>query len=308
MKVSLIATVKDGGPAVAEFLTSVRGQTRAPDEVVIVDGGSRDGTLETLRAATDVTLIENPGANIAEGRNLAVREATHEVIAVSDADCTLAPDWLEHLLAAIEDGADVAMGFYRPIYRSFFEACSAAVSLPEEHEVNPGRFMPSSRSIAFRREVFDRAGGYPEWLDIGEDMYLNHRLRELGVRMDFVGSAVAFWRVRPTLPSTWRQYYAYARGDGVAGMHAARHALRFAVYGIAALAIVTKRRKALLALGAAAGWYASGKIRRAMRLLPPHRAARVGALAAVPATMLLADTAKMAGYVAGRRARARSRT
>jgi glycosyltransferase involved in cell wall biosynthesis len=308
VKVSLIATVKDGGPAVAEFLASVRRQTRAPDEVVIVDGGSTDGTLETLRAATDVTLIENPGANIAEGRNLAVRAATHEVIAVSDADCTLAPGWLEHLLAAVEGGADVAMGFYRPLYRSFLEACSAAVSLPEEHEVNPGRFMPSSRSIAFRREVFDRAGGYPEWLDIGEDMYLNHRLRELGVRMDFVGSAVAFWRVRPTLPSTWRQYYGYARGDGVAGMHAGRHALRFAVYGTTVLAVLTRRRGVLLALGAAAGWYASGKIRRALRLLPPHRAERMGALAAVPAMMLLADTAKMAGYLAGRRARARSRT
>jgi glycosyltransferase involved in cell wall biosynthesis len=308
VKVSLIATVKDGGPAVAEFLASVRGQTRAPDEVVIVDGGSRDGTLETLRAAADVTLIESPGANIAEGRNLAVRAATHDVIAVSDADCTLAPDWLEHLLAAVEDGADVAMGFYRPIYRSFLEACSAAVSLPEEHEVNPGRFMPSSRSIAFRREVFDRAGGYPEWLDIGEDMYLNHRLRELGVRMDFVGSAVAFWRVRPTLPSTWRQYYRYARGDGVAGMHTGRNALRFGVYGTAVLALLTKRRGVLLALGAAAGWYASGRVRRALRLLPPRRAERLGAVAAVPAMMVLADTAKMAGYVAGRRARARPRS
>ena len=308
MKVSLIATVKDGGPAVAEFLTSVRGQMRAPDELVIVDGGSTDGTLETLRAATDVTLIESPGANIAEGRNLAVRAATHEAIAVSDADCILAPDWLDHLLAAVEDGADVAMGFYRPIYRSFLEACSAAVSLPEEHEVNPERFMPSSRSVAFRREAFERAGGYPEWLDIGEDMYLNHRFRELGIRMDFVGSAVAFWRVRPTIASTWRQYFGYARGDGVAGMHSVRHALRFAVYGSAALALLTGRRRMLLALGAAAGWYASGRIRRALKLLPHHPAERFGAVAVVPAMMLLADTAKMAGYLAGRRARARSRT
>lgn len=308
MKVSLIATVKDGGPAVAEFLASVRGQTRAPDELVIVDGGSTDGTLETLRAATDVTLIESPGANIAEGRNLAVSAATHEVIAVSDADCTLASDWLDHLLAAVEDGADVAMGFYRPIYRSFLEACSAAVSLPEEQQVNPERFMPSSRSVAFRREAFERAGGYPEWLDIGEDMYLNHRLRELGVRMDFVGSAVAFWRVRPTLASTWRQYFGYARGDGIAGMHAVRHFLRFAVYGSTALALLTGRRRMLLALGAAAGWYASGRIRRVLKLLPHHPAERYGAVAVVPAMMLLADTAKMAGYLAGRRARPRSRT
>jgi glycosyltransferase involved in cell wall biosynthesis len=307
MKVSLIATVKDGGPAVGEFLSSVRGQTRTPDEVVIVDGGSTDGTLERLRAVADVTLIEAPGANIAEGRNVAVRAAAHDVIAVSDADCTLAPDWLERLVATVEAGADVAMGFYRPIYRSFLEACSAAVSIPEEHEVNPARFMPSARSIAFRREAFEDAGGYPEWLDVGEDMYLNHRFRELGLRMDFVGSAVAFWRVRPTLASTWRQYYRYAWGDGAGGMHTGRHALRFAVYGTSALALLARRRRVLLALGAAAGWYAAGKIRRALRLLPHRGAERLGAIAAVPAMMLLADTAKMAGYIAGRRARRRTR-
>jgi glycosyltransferase involved in cell wall biosynthesis len=304
VKASLVATVKDGGSAVAEFLSSVRAQTRAPDEVVIVDGGSTDGTLEILRAAADMTLIEAPGANIAEGRNLAIRSATHDVIAVSDADCTLAPDWLERLLAAIEDGAGVAMGFYRPIYRSFLEACSAAVSLPEEHEVDPARFMPSSRSIAFRREAFDRAGGYPEWLDVGEDMYLNHRFRDLGLRMDFVGGAVAFWRVRPTLASTWSQYYRYARGDGVAGMHHGRHALRFAVYGTAALALMARRRGVLLLLGAAGGWYAAARIRRALRLLS-DRPERAAAVAVVPAMMLLADAAKMAGYVAGRRSRAR---
>jgi glycosyltransferase involved in cell wall biosynthesis len=303
MKASLIATVKNAGGAVDEFLASVRGQTRPPDEVVIVDGGSTDGSLDTLRAAPDLTLIESPGANIAQGRNIAVRAATHDVIAVSDADCRLAPDWLEKLLEAIEGGADVAMGFYRPIYRSFLEACSAAVSLPEEHEVDPARFMPSSRSIAFRRDAFENAGGYPEWLDIGEDMYLNHRFREAGLRMDFVGGAVAYWRVRPTLASTWGQYYRYARGDGVAGMHRARHTLRFAVYGTAALAALTKRKGLLLALGAAAGWYASGKIRRAARLLPPRRFERAAAFAVVPAMMLLADTAKMAGYLAGRRAR-----
>jgi glycosyltransferase involved in cell wall biosynthesis len=305
VKVSLIATVMNGGSAVAEFLDSVRAQTRAPDEIVISDGGSTDETLETLRAADDVTLIEAPGANIARGRNLAVGEATHDIIAVSDADCILLPDWLERLLDAIDGGADVAMGFYRPIHNSFFEACSASVSLPEEHEVDPERFMPSARSIAYRREAFEIAGGYPEWLDVGEDMYLNHRFREKGLRMEFVGDAVALWRVRPTLVGTWRQYYRYAWGDGVAAMHTGRHALRFAVYGAAALAVFMRRRSAIAALAPVAGWYASRNVRRALRLLGPDGAKRLGAFAVVPALMLLADTAKMSGYLAGRLARKR---
>src|ERR687887_1507266 len=91
MKVSLVATVKDARPFIDEFLASVRAQTRQPDEVVIVDGGSIDGTFEVLERESAVTAILEPAANIARGRNVAVRAAAHEVIAVTDADCVLEP-------------------------------------------------------------------------------------------------------------------------------------------------------------------------------------------------------------------------
>ncbi|HJS27313.1 MAG TPA: glycosyltransferase, partial [Actinomycetota bacterium] len=115
MKVSLITTVLDASDRVGAFLESLSWQTRPPDQVVVVDGGSTDGTLEQLRSADAVTLIEEPGANIARGRNLAISAATHDVIAVTDADCVLERDWLERLVDPLESGADVAMGFYRPL-------------------------------------------------------------------------------------------------------------------------------------------------------------------------------------------------
>ena len=55
MKVSLIATVLNGAEHIEEFLGSLEAQTRAPDEVVIVDGGSTDGTLQLVRRAEGVT-------------------------------------------------------------------------------------------------------------------------------------------------------------------------------------------------------------------------------------------------------------
>ena len=90
--------------------------------------------------------------------------------------------------------------------------------------------MPSSRSVAFRREAYEAAGGYPEWLDVGEDMYLDLRLREQGARMTLVRDAVTQWRPRPTPEATWKQYAGYATGDALGGMWPKRHALRFAVY------------------------------------------------------------------------------
>lgn len=300
MKVSLVATVKDAGDAIHDFLASVRGQTRPPDETVVVDGGSTDGvTLRALEAARDIRLISAPGANIATGRNIAIREAENDVTAVTDADCVLAPEWLELLMRPIESGAEVSAGFYLPLAGSFFQTCAAAVSVKERDEVG-SRWMPSSRSVAFTRDAFERAGGYPEWLDIGEDMYLDHRLVEGGSRVEQALEAVAYWRIRPTLAATWRQYAGYAEGDARAAMHARRHALRFATYCAALAALRSGRPRAIAAAGVGAVAHAYRPLRRAWRRLPESPSERWAALVAVPALVAFVDGAKMWGYLRGR--------
>jgi hypothetical protein len=306
VKVSLIATVLDAGEHVGGFLASVAAQTRPPDEVVIVDGGSTDGTVDVLRSADGITVIEEPGANIARGRNVAIAHASHDVIAVADADCGYGETWLEELLRPLEEGADVAMGWYEPVVGTFYEACLASVNLPlSPDEVDPATFMPSARSVAFRREAIDAVGGYPEWLAIGEDMWVNHRWRERGFDLRFAPTAVARWRVRPTLGATWGQYLGYARGDAQAGMFPERHALRFAVYGGLVTALVSRRTWPKLLAIAGGIVYARGPIRRAWRRLddPGERAL---AAVVVPALMAWIDAAKLAGYTAGLVGRLRS--
>jgi glycosyltransferase involved in cell wall biosynthesis len=305
MKVSLIATVLNADDHVGAFLASIAAQTRVPDETIVVDGGSTDGTAERLRAAEGITVIEEPGANIARGRNLAIAAAAHDVIAVTDVDCVLEPDWLEQLLVPMDRGADVSMGFYAPITDGLLQECLAAVNLPlDASEVDPRRFMPSARSIAFRRDAFEAAGGYPEWLDIGEDMWVNHRWRELGLDLEFAPAALVHWRLRRTLRAVWLQYYRYARGDARGGMHPERHALRYGVYAGAVLASRSRHRLPALAALAGAAAYARTPVRRAWRRIGDPRG-RGAATVLVPALMGWIDTAKMAGYAAGLADRAR---
>jgi len=299
VKVSVVATVKDARPHIEEFLASLRAQTRQPDEVIVVDGGSADGTWEMLAESDGIQALSEPGANIARGRNLAIRAAAHDVIAVTDADCVLDPQWLLHLLTPIEAGADVSAGFYRAIATSPVTVWSSAASIPERDELRAG-WMPSSRSVAFRREAFDAAGGYPELLDIGEDMFLDHRFVQTGARIELAPDAVVEWRPRPTLAATWHQYAGYAEGDAIAGMYPERHLIRFGVYGFLVVAFTTRSRwlVRLAALGGIA--YGRRPLRRAWRRLESRPGPRAAALVGVPLMMAFIDLAKMWGYLRGR--------
>jgi glycosyltransferase involved in cell wall biosynthesis len=309
MKVSLIATVLNADAHIRDFLASIAAQNRMPDEIVVVDGGSTDGTLGRLRAAGDaITLLEEPGANIARGRNIAIAAASHETIAVADADCAYAPGWLDALVAPLEAGADVSMGWTEPVISSLLDACVASLGFPlTATEVDESSFMPSARSVAFRREAIDAVGGYPEWLAIGEDMWVNHRWRERGFAMRMAPEAVARWHPRGSLMEIWTQYVRYARGDGRAGMYPERHALRFAVYGGLVAALVSRRTwPKVLALGGAVAYARTPVTRAHARLTDPRD--RAIATVAVPALLAFTDVAKMWGYVLGLADRLTGRT
>src|SRR5512139_3748337 len=102
MRVSLICTVLNEGEAIRRLMDSVVRQTRTPDEIVFVDGGSHDNTVEVIQRYSErlpLRVIVEPGANISRGRNVAIEAATGNVIVSVDAGVWLEPAWLESLLA-----------------------------------------------------------------------------------------------------------------------------------------------------------------------------------------------------------------
>ena len=308
VRVSLVVTLKNEAKTVKELFRSISAQTRLPDELIIVDGGSEDDTASLIRSfpqPVPLELLVIPGANISAGRNAAIAAATHDVIAVTDGGCVLDPFWLEKLIEPMEKNSDVALvaGFYAPLVGSWFQGLVACATLPLANEIKTDRFMPSARSIAYRREVWAQAGGYPEWLEIGEDMYFNHAWRQAGVEYRVVPEAVVYWRQRSVFKGVMKQYFRYAEGDGIAGMYPERHLIRFATYGwlLAGprlVKVIPGYR--LLTLGAGT-IYLERRWRRIpvfMRSWPVS--ARFAVIPAMPGMLAAIDAAKMAGYVSGR--------
>ncbi|MCA1552931.1 MAG: glycosyltransferase [Chloroflexi bacterium] len=303
------------------MLDSISAQTRLPDEVVIADGGSRDQTVRLIERWAEaqrfpVRVLCLPGANIAQGRNAAIRSAGGEIVAVTDAGVRLDAQWLEMLIApftpdaeqTMADGrwtrkASVAAGFFVPDPQTVFEMAMSATVLPSLRDVKPRTFLPSSRSVAFTKAAWQAVGGYPEWLDYCEDLVFDFALRQR-FAFAFAPDAIAYFRPRSSLKSFFKQYFLYARGDGKADLWRRRHAVRYATYLVTLplLLVLTLKHSRwwLVLLAAGVALYTRAPYRRVVPYFARLSTTdKIRALALVPIIRVVGDVAKMMGYPIG---------
>ena len=319
MRVSLVATTRNEADNIESFLDSIFSQTRIPDEVIITDGGSTDDTARAIAsysAAKHVVQLEVlPGANRSRGRNRAVELASFGIIAVTDAGCRLAEGWLEAIVRPFGECADVTAvaGFYAPEPANAVEACIGAMTLPGLEAVKPESFLPSSRSVAFTKQAWRDAGGYPEELDLNEDTAFDLRLVASGHAFRFAPDALVYWRPRKSPAAVYRQFRSYARGDAQASIYARTYAAIYVRYALVLLG---------LSLWAFSGRWAFGvagillslprllrdfsKVALGLRPTPYGRRARLWqALAWVVPVRLAIDWGDMVGWALGIRDRRR---
>ncbi len=300
--VALIVTVRNEAASIDALLDSILSGSRVPDEIVVADGGSADATLDRLksRAASDprVRAILAPG-NRSVGRNAAVRAAQSSVIACTDAGVEVERDWLERITRPFEadPGTDVVAGFYRPAGRTWFERAAGVISAPRREDLDLKRFLPSTRSVAFRRSAWERVGGFDEALAHNEDTPFALALKRSGARFAFAPEAVVLWHPRGDLRSFYRQHRRFGFGDGesrVQGWFYATLAVKYAL-GMLLFLLGFGYRIAWWVLAAGLLAFVASQARRGI--------GRVGALEAVlvvPFLKMAYDVAYLVGYLRGR--------
>jgi cellulose synthase/poly-beta-1,6-N-acetylglucosamine synthase-like glycosyltransferase len=312
-RVSLVCTVRDEAENIARLLDSMLAQTRPADQIVVNDCGSRDATaaiVERYIAAGHPIQLVHGGHNIPSGRNNAIRHACGPLIACTDAGLTLDAYWLERIVEPLEHNrADIVGGFFRPAPRSLFELALGATNYRDVNEIDPAAFLPFGKSVAFRKDAWERVGGYPEWASHCEDILFDMALRRAGARFAFAPDAIVLFEPRASFGSFSRQYFLYARGDGLANLWPLRHAIRYAIYAIALVIAIAARRRPwlIILLAPAALAYIRAPLRRLRGRAPALTAGELAVTTAlIPAIRLTGDLAKMAGYPVGVLRRLRS--
>lgn len=232
--VSIVATELNEMGEIGRFVESLLAQEPAAAEIIIVDGGSTDGTWEWLSEAAarhprliairdESCSLKHSKGPVSRGRNVAVAAAKSPMIACADAGCTYAPDWLRNLTARIAAGeAEYALGgtCLDPAGYTNWDVASAPFF---SVKLAPGEPTKSctARSMAFTKDLWQRIGGFPEQVLVGEDTLFDMEARRR-TEPDFVSNAKALYRPLNSFRTAARQMKRYAISDGQAGVRWAR--------------------------------------------------------------------------------------
>lgn len=226
MKISVCITVFNEEGSVEALLDSLIIQTFLPDEIVIVDGGSTDNTLSVISnykfpASNKKTRLKviNKKCTRAQGRNIAVRGAKHGIIAMTDADCTASAKWLERITKPFADtSVDIVAGFYDMRAESPMQKAASVFLGVVPQDFDEKTFLPSTRSIAFRRSAWKKVGGFPEKDDnSAEDTDFNYLAVKKGLKFARVKNARVGWRTPDNLGEIFKKFYTYAYWDAKYG-------------------------------------------------------------------------------------------
>jgi len=219
MTVSVVIANWNGRELLRACLAALGRQTRAPDEVIVVDNGSTDGSLDLIRqqfpAVRLVALPENRG--FAVGNNVGIQAARGQYIALLNNDAEPEPAWLQELGRAMDAYPAAGLCASKILTQEEPPRIDSAgdafwrvgVGVKRgEGEIDAGQydepgwvFGASAAAAVYRRTLFEAIGGFDERFSPAyhEDTDLNFRAQLRGYRCRYVPSAIVRHRVSATL-------------------------------------------------------------------------------------------------------------
>lgn len=225
MKVSVCITVLNEETSIKSLLDSLFSQSFKPSEIVIVDGGSNDKTIKIIKTYPKIKLLIKKNLSIAKGRNLAIKNASNKIIAMTDAGCICDKNWLKYLTGPFKNkNTQVVAGFYTMTGSSSFQKAIKPFLGIMPQEFNEYNFLPSTRSVAFTRALWKKVGGFCENFDrAGEDTDFNQKLIFKNIHIVSVKNAIVKWEIPKSIWGSFKKFFYYSRGDAQSGKLTTSH-------------------------------------------------------------------------------------
>jgi GT2 family glycosyltransferase len=232
-KVSVIVCAYNAERTLDPCLASLAKLSYPNYEVIVVNDGSTDRTLEIAQRHNYVRLINQENKGLSVARNVGIAAASGEIIAFTDSDCVADPDWLTYLVAKFLSSHLSAVGGpnFPPPEESLVPSCVAVSPGGPTHVLlsdEVAEHIPGC-NMAFRREALHKIDGFDSlFRSAGDDVDFCWRLQNKGYTIGFSPAAVV-WHFRR---NTVRDYLKQQRGYGKAeALLYFKHPYRFNLLG-----------------------------------------------------------------------------
>ena len=221
-KVSVVVCAYDASGTIDECLTSLAALTYPNVEIIVVNDESRDATGDIARAHAGVRVIDIPKGGLSAARNVGLAAASGEIVAYTDADVRVDPDWLNYLVHTLVTADVVGVGGPNvvPEDDAWMAQCIARAPGGPTHVLlddTIAEHIPGC-NMAFRRDALLSVGGFnPVFVRAGDDVDVCWRLQARGLRLGFAPAALVWHHHRTTMEGFWRQQVGY--GEAEAWLH-----------------------------------------------------------------------------------------
>jgi glycosyltransferase involved in cell wall biosynthesis len=217
-KVSVVVCAYNAEDTIGDCLDSLD-RLKYPDfEVVVVDDGSRDATGEIAKRRDGVRVIEVPNGGLSAARNVGLAAATGEVVAYTDADAEVDPDWLGYLVQPLLMSDVVGVGGPNVVPQDdpWVAQCVARSPGGPIHVMLDDRIaehVPGCNMAFWRDALLDVDGFNPVYLRAGDDVDICWRLQARKQRIGFAPSALVWHHHRSSVRAYWRQQVGYGEAE-----------------------------------------------------------------------------------------------